>query len=62
MRYLFEGGVDDMTRNEQETVELLKEPVTSARSKKIKDRGNRLDDGMVAFTENFMRSGLWSKM
>lgn len=51
-----------MTQDEQKTAELLKRPVTRACVKELKDHGDGLDDGAIAFVENFMRDGLWSKM
>lgn len=47
-----------MNRNEPETVKLFKGLMKRSHAKEIKDCGDGLDDGMIAFTENLMRHGL----
>lgn len=49
---------NDMNRNEPETVKLFKGLMKRSHAKEIKDCGDGLDDGMIAFTENLMRHGL----
>lgn len=54
-------GMTDITRDEQETIQLFKELETRTRTKKIKDCANGLNDGVVAMMENLMKYGTWFK-